>query len=161
MLMGLAKNVDPSNNATLETALMPVVNHLGSSDLFGIGENEFDLRIVFYRGQNIIGAAPNNKGGNYILANTTRFGLNGYLVGDLDLTLHLPTGIFKRWANNIFEKSANGLLGEQFFRLLPNDILNIGKRRKIIVDNVSYLLKNVSISVSKKFETCRAKLLKL
>jgi hypothetical protein len=160
MLMGMGKNLEPGSNATLETALMPASNSLGSSDMFGIGSNDFALQFCFLRGQNIIGGTPNDKGGNYIYASSTRYGLNGHIVGDFDFTLHLESGFFKRFIDYIYELSANGEETEMDFRLTEGDILKLSSFLKISVDGIIYLLKTVSVMAGQTLKPSRAKMIK-
>lgn len=161
MLMGIGNNVDPGANADLQKALMPVSSNLGSSDMFGMGDNDFDLRICFYRGQNQIGMAPNNKGGNYILASSMRHSLNGFEVGSFDLSLHSLWSLFVRFSKNTYYRIANGQILERDVRLNEIDTLTLNKKSKVSIDGVIFLIKSVSIVISSKFQLARAKFLKL
>jgi hypothetical protein len=161
MLMAMGKNIAPTTNLTLETALMPASKCPGSSEMFNLGDNDFDLRLVFYRGQNQIGTTPNNKGGNYILANTTKFSLNGQLVGDFDFTQHLDSGIWVRFLDWIYERIANGQILDWDLRLNELDILNIEKTPKISIDGIVFLLKTVTIMSGENLKISRAKMIKL
>ncbi len=161
MLMGMGLNVATSTSVATQTALMPAANSSGSSEMFGIGDNDFDLRFCFLRGQNILSGTPNNKGGNYMFASTTKYGLNGHTIGDYDFTLHLDSGFFKRYINPIYDLIANGQIMNQDFRLTELDILTISKKLRISVDGVVYLLKTVSIIAGDNLTLSRAKMLKL
>lgn len=160
MLMGMGKNLEPGSNSTLETALMPASNSLGSSDMFGIGANDFSLQFCFLRGQNIIGGTPNDKGGNYIYASSTKYGLNGHVVGDFDFTLHLDSGFFKRFIDYIYELSANGEETEMDFRLNAADILKLSEYFKVSVDGITYLLKTITVMAGQTLKLSRAKMIK-
>lgn len=161
MLMGMGKNIPPSPDADKETALMPASNCLGNSDLFGSGSDDFDLRLMFFRGQNVVGGAPYNKGGNYLFANTTTIGLNANIVGNFDFTLHLSSGFWQRFLVETYQRLATGEIYEQDFVLDEVDILNINKAVKVCVDGNVFLNKSVSIIVSDHLKTCRVKIMKI
>lgn len=160
MFMGIGKNLEPGSNATLETALMPASKSLGSSEMFGIGNNDFSLQFCFLRGQNVVGGTPNDKGGNYVYAGTTLYGLNGHIVGDFDFSLHLKSGFFQRFINFIYELSANGEETDMDFRLNEVDILKLAEHLKISVDGITYLLKTVSVMAGERLKPSRAKMIK-
>lgn len=161
MFMGIAKNPEPGGSATLETALMPIAKQSGSSDMFGLGDNDFDLRVCFYRGQNVVGNSPNNKGGNYIYAGTTIYGLNGNIVGDWDFTLHLPTSVYKKYQEPLFERSATGMPVERNLRLNEHDVLTIDEKQKVIIDGIPFLNLNISILIENNKIKAKGKMLKL
>jgi hypothetical protein len=149
------------SDTSKENALMPLYLGNGSSEMYGLGENDYDLRLCFLRGQNLIGSEPNNKGGLHSFANTGIYGLNGHIVGEHDFTFNLDTGFFKRYLLKPYFKTANNQLIENDYDLTEHDILTLEDAGLIIDDGLVFIHVSCTVLVSNNKKQVRSKLLLL
>lgn len=159
MFMNFAEN--EGGTASQNKCLIPSSKQSGSSQMFGMGESDYDLRFVFLRGINQSNSLVTPEGGVYIYAGTSIYGINGDYVGNYDFNLNSEKGIIPQFVLKFLEALTNSELIEQEVRLNELDILNINVKDKIAIDGIYYIIKNVSIPISKQLKNCLAKLLKL
>lgn len=142
--------------------LVPSILQQGSSDMFGIGTTDFDLRVMFLRGKNKrSGFINSNRGGIYNYAGTSLYGLNGNRVGKYSFSLTNERGILPTFIYEFLEYFSKGEFMEIQVRLNELDILNLNVKTRKVIDGIAYLVKSVSIPVSDKLNICKAILLKL
>jgi hypothetical protein len=159
MFMTLAEN---EGGSPLEnTALMPTIKQTGSSDMFGIGVNSFDLRFVFLRGVNQSNGLTSPKGGKYNYASSTAIGINGNSVGSYEFPILSKKGLNQIFSNDFFSALNNSEFVERDIRLNEVDIINLDTSKKVTISGIGYLIKSVSLSISKKLSLARVKFLKI
>lgn len=159
MQMCLAEN--EGGTAEQNTALMPSFLGKGSSDLFGLGINEVEMRLVFWRGKNQMGNLEVPKGGNYVLASTCRYGINQNTVGKYSFRLDETTGILRANTEqllNIIDKSE---IMEKDFYFDTKKLEQVKATSKVLVDFNLFIIKNLSITISKKLVQVKAYLYKM
>lgn len=75
--------------------LVPISKSAGSSDEIGLGQNDYDLRLLFFRG-----LRTNENGELYPLASSQDTDLDGNVIGDYSFNLQSDTGIRARFWQN-------------------------------------------------------------
>lgn len=155
LMTTLAENESITDNANHKKALMPTIREAGNSELFNLGTtNQPSLRVVFHRGLNQTTAV----GGNYILASSTTIDLNGNTVGNYNLKLSDDDG----WYSRFLEKILLAIDGSEIFEYLINlPVSYLKYRGKVQINYVNYLVKTISMQISKTVKPSVVKLLKL
>ncbi len=158
MQMCIATNAKgtPDENA----ALMPLAFGKGSSPMFGIGITPTPFRLVFYRGRNRLPDLA-NKGGIYILASTGLYGINGNQVGNTSFHLDNQTGILRKTGERLYKSINASEVVEKDIYLNAVDVLTLKSFIKVSFDYNLFLLKSISITISKKITKATAYFLKL
>lgn len=159
IFMGIHTNEGGTSDQN--TALMPQIKQQGSSEMFGIGINDFSPRIAFYRGANKTNSLPNPKGGAYVYAGTSIYGINGDTAGTYDLAPKEELSFFEKLLKPWLLVLNNGEIIERDFALNEHDILNISPSDPIVVDSNLFFVKQISLLISKKVKLSRFKLLKV
>ncbi len=142
-------------------ALMPQIKQTGSSEMFGLGINDFTPRLVFYRGSNFYNSIPNPRGGGYIYAGTSVYNINGFKYDAYELAPSMPGSTFEAWLKAWLETLNNGEIVERDFALNPYDILNMDPTAPIITEATLFFIQQISMVISKKSKPSRVKLLKV
>lgn len=141
--------------------LIPTSSQQGSSQMFSIGVSDFDIRFVFLRGVNQSNGLASPEGGNYIYAGTTRFGINGDIVGSYEFSLNSKYGLIDKFVLDFLRFLNNADIVDVNLRLHEVDIVNLNIKKKTNIDGVGFLIKSISLSMAKTLSLARAKMLKL
>lgn len=141
--------------------LIPISKQSGSSQMFGMGESDFDLRFVFLRGVNQSNSLVNPQGGNYIYAGTSIYGINYNQVGNYEFMLNSNNGLIDIFILNFLKALSASTLVERDILLNELDILNSQIKNKKRIDGSNYLLKSISILAGNTLKMSRVKMLKL
>jgi hypothetical protein len=131
------------------TAIMPVYNGVGSTDLYGIGKTVAPLRFAFYRGENRPGVNATQRGGKYIYAGTMNIGVNGNPVGAYTFRLDNSGNIVRQCKESLLSKIDNNPVVEFSVDLTPNVLEETSSCSKYLIDNNVYLLKAMSVFIKK------------
>ena len=159
MFMDFAEN---ENGTTAENrCLIPVSKQQGSSQMFGMGVTDFDLRFVYLRGVNQSNSLVTPEGGVYIYASSTRFGINGNTVGNFEFPLQSEYGIIKKLILDFLIALNNAEIIERDITLNELEVLILNVKKRAQIDGSRFLIKSVSISVDKFLKKSRAKMLKI
>jgi hypothetical protein len=136
-------------------ALMPQIREQGSSVLFNQGINNPSIRIAFMHGENQTMAI----GGKYIYASPTNIDQNGNVLGDYNLKLRGIDG----WHSLIHEKILTVIdKAREMEFLISMPISYLRYKGKAQIENVNYLIKNTSMTITiKSVKQSVVKLLKL
>ncbi len=137
-----------------EKCLMPTISETGSSPLFNLGDNPASLRFVFMRGIN----QDTTIGGEYVLASSTNFDLNGNQVGNYNLKLQGSGNWYTLFLEKLFIALDNSEVYEYLIMLTASDLRF---KSKIQIRNVNYLMKQTSMLFGKTIKQSVVKLLKL
>ncbi len=159
MFMAFAEN--EGGTATQNKCLIPAVKQSGSSQMFGLGSNDFNLRFVFYRGVNQDHGLPSPEGGSYVYAGTSVFGINGDRVGNYEWRINSTFGLIDILLMQLLIALTNSEIVERDVNLNELDILSFNVKRKAVIDDVVFLIKSMSILGDSNLRTSRGKFLKL
>lgn len=164
MLMGIHDN--EGGTADQNKCIMPHIKETGSSQMFGLGVNDFSLRIAFHRGTNNFNGlstttTPTAKGGTHSVASSAQYSINGRKFGEYTLAQSHANSFYnlvlKPWLEVLNE-------GEQLQRdmlLNEHDILTMQPSKQIIMDGTGFFIKSISVSINKRLRLSRLKLLRL
>lgn len=159
--MLMCKQTNEGGTADENTAIMPYYVGIGSSDLHGLGINSFKHRLVFYRGVNNEGTVATPKGGVYVLATTTRYGINGNVVGNYSFRVDQTTGLIRSTSDRLYTAITNSEVVEKNMYFDAMDLISIKAFSKMVIENDLFLVKSLSIYITKKVAKVKAYLLKI
>jgi len=159
MFMDYAENEGGTSDQN--KCLIPAISQIGSSLMYGQGENDYSIRIVFLRGQNITSGVASPKGGVYMYASSTNMGINGNVIGKYNLRLDSLSSVFMIYVYNFLVALNLGEYVERDILLSYLDILKLDIRTKITIEGIPYIIKSLSIEVKRVLKPVRAILLKL
>lgn len=159
MFMDYAEN--EGGTANQNKCLIPVSKQIGTTQLYALGENDFDLSFVFLRGPNSNIGTASPKGGVYIYASSTNIGINGNKVGNYDCTFENENGLIKKFIYDLLYLLNNAEYIERGLNFTEKDIINFNIKRKVSIDGITFLVKNLSAEFKELFTTCKAILLKI
>lgn len=152
--------LNAGGTADQNLALMPLIHGRGSSELFGIGINPAPPRLVFWRGRNRE-ITTNPKGGMYVLASTGFYSINGDITGEISLRLDRPNGMILKNSEKLYRAINEGVVIEKDILLQPRDVFNLKAFFKVNLDYNVWVLKSISVVISKRLARAKAYLLKL
>lgn len=155
MFMDYAENEGGTSDQN--KCLIPTSKQPGTTQLYALGDNDFGLSFVFLRGVNISGI----KGGVYIYASSTNMDINGNSVGDYDCTLTHEESIARRFIFDLLYILNNAEFVDRGLNFNEKDIMNFNIKRKISIDGIFYLCKNLSADFKQLYTTCKSTLLKI
>lgn len=158
MLMCWADN--EGGTANQNKALMPYYSGIGSSTLFGLGDNDFKMRLIFWRGLNNNGAAATQRGGNYVLASTGNQGANLQIYGQRSFRFDSTNFILNN-CKNFLAVVNNSEVAEITITMSASDVHRVSGFKKMLVNNDLWLVKSISLFVSKTISTAKAYLYKI
>lgn len=142
-------------------ALMPYFDGKGSSEIFGLGIEPVLPRLCFWRGYNKPGGKDVPKGGKYILANTDLYGINADVVGTLSFRLDRKENIMRYLTEQLLVALNASQIAEVDLYLTAIDFEKIKTTGKLIYDFNVFLIKSLSVSVSKRVCVTKGYLLKI
>lgn len=159
MFMDFADN--EGGTAAQNKCLIPVSKQSGSSQMYGIGMSDFDLRFVFLRGINQSHSLPSPQGGVYIYASTSQYGINGDYVGNYEFNLNSKKGLIDIFILDFLTALTNADIVERDILLNELDIVKFNVKNKVSLDGSNYLIKSLSVLAGNLLKMSRAKMLKL
>jgi hypothetical protein len=159
MFMAYAENEGGTSDQN--KCLIPISKQSGTTQMYGIGENDYGLSFVFLRGKNKSGGLVSPKGGEYIYASSTNIGINGNIVGNYDCTLENENGIFRSFIYGILYILTNAEYVERFLNFTEKDIMNFNIKRKVLIEGIPYLVKNLSTDFKQFYTTVKAMFIKI
>lgn len=142
-------------------ALMPYFESKGSSEIFGLGIEPVIPRLCFWRGYNKPGGKDVPKGGKYILANTDLYGINADVVGELSFRLDRKENLVRFLSEQVLIALNASQIAEVDMYLTAIDFEKIKTTGKLIYDFNVFLIKSLSVSVSKRVCVTKGYLLKI
>jgi hypothetical protein len=159
MFMDFAENEGGTSDEN--KCLIPVSKQHGTTQMYAIGENDYGLSFVFLRGLNSGAGVASPKGGLYIYASSTNIGINGNTTGDYNCTLDTEEGVFRRYLYDILIILNTAEYLERGLNFNEKDIMNFNIKRKVEIDGISYLVKNLTADFKQLFTTVKAVFLKI
>lgn len=129
-------------------AIMPYIQDKGSSAMFGLGANEHKPRFVFLRGLN--NPTGSDIGGQYLLASTGCYTINGYAVGRRSLVIYSEFGLLESLFKNTIAILISQEVHERAIFLNAPMLLSMSKTKRYLINNIPYKYKSISIPFSKR-----------
>lgn len=159
MFMDYAEN--EGGTADQNKCLIPVSKQSGTTQMYALGENDYDLCFVFLRGVNYTGGTGTPKGGAYIYASSTNMGINGNTAGKYDCTFENLNGIPKKFILDLLYLLNNAEFVERGLNFSDRDIITFDIKKKVSIDGISFLVKNLSADFKELYNTVKAVMLKI
>ncbi len=129
---------DTPNNAWY---LMPKVFWKTSNDVDVKGVNPFGLRFCFYRG-----IRSPSSGSFYGLGSSDVWDYYGNKVGNYSLAWDGANGLYETWWKEWLSFVTGSKKVTRNVRLNIADVLNLDLKRKVLIGNVKYFIKSVTVS---------------
>jgi hypothetical protein len=142
-------------------ALMPYFPGIGSSNLYGLGINPYQPRILFWRGVNQTGNTQSPKGGLYVYAGTSEFGINKNQLGRFNFRLDKAASVVRFTSEHLYNLINENGVTEKDVKVDTLLLNNIKNTSKIECDYDVFLVKSISVVGVKSGATIKAYLLKL
>lgn len=124
--------------------LTPQLEAMGSSSMYGLGFNEFDARLLFYRG-----ISTEELGNDYPLASSNNYDYDENVLGNYTLSWHGGTGLYEVWWKPFVEFMKTTKLVRRRAVITPNFLSNMDWATKYHYNNQDYLLKSIRVSLYK------------
>lgn len=159
MFMDFADN--EGGTSQQNRCLIPISKQSGSSQMYGIGLSDFDLRFVFLRGVNQLNSLTSPQGGVYVYAGTSQYGINGNYVGNYEFNLNSKKGLIDIFILDFLKALTNADIVERDILLNELGILKFNVKNKVSLDGSNYLIKSLSILGGNILKMSRTKMLKL
>lgn len=139
--------INDYNGGSQRPYLLPQINEVGTSNLYGVGENECSYKLLLWHGMTNIGGST----GTYGFASSYNYDQNGNDVCDLSLTLNdNDNSFFKSFLYSLYNFIALTKLVKH--KLTPNypNLFNYPFNIKQLIVNQRFLTKTIKIKFSRK-----------
>lgn len=157
--MCIADNEGGSSNQN--KALMPYIAGVGTSPIYGVGVNDFALRLVFWRGLNNDGVADTKRGGNYVLASTGMYNINRQKVGNYTFNLETEEGLLRATSERMYTVLTKAEQVEANVYANPADLHSVTAASKVSLKYNTFIPKSFSILINRATAKIKAVMYKI